>query len=146
LLLLLFFGSLEIFRLISVKESLRAGLKEAVACLNHAKDEAALLSYDCGPEERVREEIEANPFSITSSNVIVRVDGGDWLMTLQAKAYGEVFEAEAEVTVPLGYLYPFRDGPTITLVERTISFVDSAPTYFQLWTDLPFPPDPGPLP
>ncbi|MFH1086132.1 MAG: TadE/TadG family type IV pilus assembly protein [Chloroflexota bacterium] len=146
LVLLLFFGSLEIFRLLSVKESLRGGLKEAVVCLSHSKDEPTLALYQCDPVERVREELKRNPFAVRPTGVVVYVDGGDWFPTIRAKQYGEVFEARAEVTVPLGYLYPFKGGPTITLAERTVSFVDSAPSYFQLWIEAPFPNDPGPLP
>lgn len=138
LVLLLFLGTLEIFRLISVKQSLRSGLKQALPCLNHWRD----YPLQCDPLGPISHELERNPFTIRLHRLEVRPRIGE----VQAIRFGEVFEVIVEAEVEFGFLYPFSGGPTITLRETASTFMDSAPEYFQLNVETPFPVDPGALP
>ena len=146
--LLLFFGSLEIFRLISVQQSLRTGFQQALPCLSHWRDPAMRELTLCYPIDRIVYQVAANPFAVDldRSSARIYVGGGDYEVVMDTLEYGDVFEAEAEITVGLGFLYPFDGGPSITLRTSAVSFVDSAPEYYALWWEHPFPADPGALP
>jgi hypothetical protein len=138
LLLMLFFGSLEVMRLFSVKQSLRTGLQMAAPCLSHIRDDA----YHCDPYEHLSSELAKNAFAIA----IYRLELIPDVDTVRHLWYGEVYEVIAEVEVEFGFLYPFEGGPTITLRESIHTFVDSSPEYFDLNVVTPFPRDPGVLP
>ena len=140
LLMLLFFGSLEMFRLVSIQQSLRSGLKQAVPCLSHYRDYAAQV--DCDPEARLLSELARNPFTVD----VARLSLWPSAQELEGMPYAEVFEVIAEVEVPLGFLYPFEGGPTFTVRESSPTFINSSPEYFEMNVLTPFPVDPGPLP
>ncbi|MBC7236404.1 MAG: pilus assembly protein [Chloroflexi bacterium] len=138
LVLLLFLGSLEVFRVMSVKQSLRTGLKMATPCLSHWRDEP----NRCNPYERLAEELDKNPFAIT----IHRLELTPSLEDVSLLFEGEVFEVTAELEIEFGFLYPFEGGPTITLRESAHTFIDSSPSFYKLNAKTPFPQDPGALP
>ena len=136
--LLLFLGTLEIFRLLSIKQSLRTGLKQAAPCLSHWKDTA--YESHCNPYLLISAELDKNPFAIGNPQPrLVPADVGNL-------RYGDVFAVTAEIDVEFGYLYPFPGGPTITIRESTYTFIDSSPEYYELNIQTPFPNDPGAVP
>jgi hypothetical protein len=137
-LLLLFLGALETFRLMSLQQSLRTGLMEAVPCYNHWRDKA--YRTQCYPEGWLQARMRANPVAMGS--VSTRIEAPPDLDVLP---YGAVFEIAATADVRLGVLYPFQGGPTIRLRASTVTFIDAAPEYYQLWWETPMPWDPGPL-
>ena len=47
MLLFLFLGTLELFRLYSIKQSLRTGVKRALPCISHWRDDGYRAEYDC---------------------------------------------------------------------------------------------------
>ena len=61
-LMLLFFGALETFRLMSIKQSLRIGLADALPCITATLDEAA--QSNCYAPDIVKDRVEANPLAI----------------------------------------------------------------------------------
>jgi hypothetical protein len=146
LFLLLFLGSLEIFRLLSVQQSLRTGLREGVACLCQWKDEAS-RPY-CDPIAEIVQQLDPdrNPFSLNPQGLALYVNDIPYPDGMLNLAYGDVFVARAEVMIPLGYLYPFERGPIITVRVSQESFVGSSPQYFKLWRETPFPIHPAALP
>lgn len=141
---LVILGTLEIFRLVSVKQSLRTGLKEALPCFTHSKDVWWADNYGafrCDVNAIIIAELAKNPFTVRLHALRVTPDlatfGGD---------YGDVFEVTVEADVAFRFLYPFEGGPTITLRESVHTFADSSPEYYKLSTATPFPGDPGALP
>ena len=135
---MLFLGTLEVFRLISVKQSLRTGLKMAIPCVNHWRDGR----NQCDPYQRVIDELRDNPFTVRIYRLefIPNADSMDQMLD------GQVFQVTAVVDVNLGFLYPFEGGPTITLRESAHTFIDSYPSFYGLNAATPFPNDPGVLP
>ena len=102
----------------------------------------------CWPEERIRQLINANAFAIRPdhSSLRIYVNGVDYLAIMDQLEYGDVFQVAAEITVGLGFLYPFEGGPSLTVRTTDVSFIDSAPEYYDLWWEHPFPADPGVVP
>lgn len=136
-LLMLLLGALETFRLMSLQQSLRTGLMEAVPCYNHWRD-VAYRGY-CDPDALVQARMQANPVALGGATTRIEVPD------LNALPYGAVFKVAATANVRLGVFYPFQGGPTITLRASTVTFIDAAPEYYQLWWETPMPQDPGPL-
>ena len=136
LLLLLFLGTLEVFRLMSVKQSLRTGLRQALPYFTHWRERAP---HYFPPEYVIVEELDKNPFTIRVYRLDVYPDASH----LETMDYGDLFELTAEAEVELGFLYPLEGGPRITLRESYQTFIDSAPEYFELNVQTPFPKDPG---
>jgi len=135
LVLLLFFGTLEIFRLMSVKQSLRTGLKQAAPCISHWKD----YPNRCDPLELISEELAKNPFTVT----VHRLHIEPVVESLDSARYGEVIDVIVEAEVEFGFLYPFEGGPTIVVRESVTTFIDSSPEFYELNPARPFPKDPG---
>ena len=145
-LLLLFFGSLEIFRLYSIQQTLRSALKQVLPCFNHGKDIAYRSEYSpaCEVRQFIIDELRQNPFavSVLDDAVVVWPD----LSQLRNVPDGEVFEVAVEARVALGYLYPLWNKDWIVLRESYATFIDSSPAYYELAPDVPFPYDPGSYP
>lgn len=149
--LLLTLGSLEVFRLISVQQSLRTGLAQALPFYTHWRDTNYYTTY-CTPQPAclavkdpsiiIQSELKKNPFARKAGSVSIWPDA----LTLDNMADGTVFEVVATVEVQLGFLYPLPGGPRITLRESAWTFIDSYPDFYDLAWDVPFPYDPGALP
>lgn len=136
--LLLALGSLEVFRLMAIQQTLRTGLKQILPCATHWQDKAYVAEY-CQTELRVQVEqlLDENPFSRRKIQVTVWPDGA----TLDSWDKGALFELVVVVDVELGFLYPLPGGPTITLRESMITFLAPDPP-----GDLAGPRDAGGLP
>ena len=140
LVLLLLFGSLELYRVMAVKQLLRTGLKEALPCYNHWKDQA--FRSHCDPQSTLRATLrkaEEEGFIHILDYAIYPIPSN-----LNSVPDGQVFEVIAEAKIALGLFYPL-DGPSLTLREKAITFIDSSPDYFDLNLATPFPGDPGAL-
>ena len=148
-LLLLTLGSLEVFRLLSVQQSLRTGLKQALPFYNHWRDIEYYNSY-CAPycnaakdpSAIILNQLRNNRFARNPVAVAVWPDA----LTLDRMPDGTVFELVVTAQVELGFLYPLPGGPTITLRESAFTFVDSYPAFYGLVDYVPFPRDTGALP
>jgi hypothetical protein len=144
LVLLLLMGTLEVFRLFSVKQSLRGGLKQAATWYSHWRDVPHRISAD--PHELVRDEMARNPFSVQVHDLRIWPDPVDLEPDPDdpsLPAWGSVFRVVAEADVEFGFIYPFDGGPTITMRESVCTFIDSAPPYYGLRSETPFPLDPA---
>jgi len=140
LVVLLFFGALEVFRLISIKQSLRSGVKQAMPYFNHWKDYA--YQGRGSWENKVRHELGRNPL-LMDANPPLSISPN--AATLNGMADGEVIEITVEVLVPAKFVYPLYSEP-IPIRERVVTFIDSSPEYFELNVATPFPRDPAALP
>ena len=144
--MLLFFGSLEIYRLYSVQQSLRTALYQVLPSYNHGKDYAYQGRYvsQSTPEALILDELRTNPFALrlTNESVVVSPD----LLQVRNLPDGAVFNVTVEARIALGYFYPLWDEPWIVLRESATTFIDSSPGFYDLATDVPFPQDPGALP
>lgn len=137
-LLLLTLGSLEVFRLFFVQQSLRTGLKQILPCACHWQDEAYRNEY-CQTELQVQVEqlLDANPLTRRKNRVTVWPDTA----MLDIWEPGTVFELMVAVDAEWGFLYPFPGGPSYTLRESVWTFVGWDPP-----GDLAGPRDDGALP
>ena len=140
LVVLLFFGALEVFRLISVKQSLRSGVKQAMPYFNHWKDYA--YQGRGSWEETIRHELGRNPL-LMDANPPLSIEPN--AATLNGLDDGEVIEITVAVLVPPKFVYPLFSEP-ILIRERVVTFIDSSPEYFELNVATPFPQDPAVLP
>ena len=141
LVILLFFGALEVFRLFSIKQSLRSGVKQAMPYFNHWKDYAY---HDRGSwEEKIRHELRRNPL-VMDANPPLSISPSAAI--LNGLREGEIVEIVVEVRVPPKFVYPLFSGANIPIRETVVTFIDSSPEYFQLNVETPFPHDPAALP
>lgn len=144
--LLLFLGALEVYRVISLRQTLRTAFKQELPCFNHWRDVAYREAYSCSFPEiagRIAAQMDSNPFSRRIDAVrIVNLSEGE----LEGLTHGTVFEVAVEADLEFGFLYPFEGGPTFTLRESAMTFVDSSPDWLQINWENPFPSDPGELP
>ena len=144
--MLLFFGSLEIYRLYSVQQSLRTALYQVLPSYNHGKDYAYQGRYvsQATPRQLILDELRTNPFALrlTDQSVVVSPD----LLQVRNLPDGAVFRVSVEARIALGYFYPLWDEDWIVLRESAMTFIDSSPTFYDLAPDVPFPQDPGALP
>lgn len=138
LVLLLFFGTLEVLRVMSIKQSLRSGLRQALPYFTHWKDLAARPHY-YPPHEVILQSLRDNPFSVRVYELVITPDDRE----LDLMQYGDVFEVRAEAIVPLGFLYPFAGGNALRLVETHLTFIDSSPEFLELNMATPFPREAG---
>jgi len=145
LVLVLFLGALEVFRVMSIKQTLRAALKQELPCLTHWRDIAYGEEHECSIVQitaRLTSTLDSNPFARRVGPVQLVPNSDEIMDTL---LYGDVFEGIAEGEVEFGFLYPFEGGPTFTLRESYVTFVDSAPDYYEL-NNLPLDESGKPLP
>lgn len=141
LVILLFFGALEVFRLISVKQSLRSGVKQAVPYFSHWKDYAY---QDRGSwEEKVRHELRRNPL-VMDANPPLTISPS--AAELNALPEGATIIVTVEVQVPPKFVYALFTDSRIPIRETVVTFIDSSPEYFELNVQTPFPRDPAALP
>lgn len=132
LVLVLFLGALEVFRVMAIKQTLRAALKQELPCFSHWRDAAYHEQYECSTGEitgRITSVLDSNPFAQRVGPVQLVPNSDEIMDTLR---YGDVFEVIVEVEVEFGFLYPFEGGPTFTLRESYVTFIDSAPEYYEL--------------
>lgn len=145
LVLLLFLGALEVFRVMAIKQTLRAALKQELPCLTHWHDVAYREANQCSTGQimaSIASTLDSNPFARRVGPVQL-VPNSDEVMNILR--YGDIFEVIAEVEVEFGFLYPFEGGPTFTLRESYVTFVDSSPEYYEL-NNLPLDESGKPLP
>jgi hypothetical protein len=141
LVILLFFGALEVFRLLSVKQSLRSGVKQAVPYFSHWKDYAY---QDRGSwEEKIRHELRRNPLVMDANPPLsISPTAGQ----LNALPEGATIVVTVEVKVPPKFVYALFSNSRIPIRETVVTFIDSSPEYFELNVQTPFPRDPAVLP
>jgi len=158
--LLLTIGSLEVFRLLSVQQTLRTAVQQALPCVSHWCDVAYYRAEWWGeacpadPTTIIEQRLRANPFArrprgARGLTVTIWPDPNTltaWCGSPNPEEWGTVFEFVATVEVALGFLYPLPGGPTITLRESAWTFLDCAPRFYNLADTMPFPHDPGALP
>lgn len=128
--LLLFLGVAEVFRVISIKQSLRAALQQELPCLTHAKDWAYWRDHcsSASIAERIEAEVARNPLAQVRSVVVTPKASPDEAWIIQNS--GLVFEVTAEATAQYAFLYPFRGGPEFVVRESVTTFIDSDPSWF----------------
>jgi len=138
-LLLLFLGSLEVYRVMSIKQSLHTGLQQAIPYYTHWREHAQ--HYD-NPVYVISQELAKNRLAIgVSTPVLVPSPYG---LTEEYMQYGMPLEVVATVEVEIGLFYPLtlNGVARITLTESYQTFVDSSPNYFELNPERSFPIDP----
>lgn len=138
LVLLLFLGTLEILRLISVKQSLRSALRLALPYYTHWKDTAGHIYYPA-PQQIVQNELAKNPFVVHLNRLTITPSEAE----LNAYTHGQVFEVVVEAEVPLGFVsFLSAGGRPIVLRETYETFIDSSPEFLELNVETPFPKEP----
>lgn len=148
-LLLLFLGTLEVFRLVLLKQSLSTGLREVLPCYTHSMDGAYLTdvaNIRCQSNplgiDHIRTRLAQSLFSLQSGYDLA-ITTNPPLETLTSEAYGQLLEVTAVLDVPLAFYalpaWPLR----IQITERAMTFIDISPAYIGLRESIPFPHDPG---
>jgi Flp pilus assembly pilin Flp len=127
LVLLLFLGTLEIVRLMTVQQSLRTALQKALPCFSSWRDPDSVNT--CSRLDLLfAQEMAKNPLAI-------RLYGLEFTPTpdvLNAMEYGTVFEVQVAAEVRLGFLYPLTGDRTITVREKARTFANIMPAYMDL--------------
>jgi Flp pilus assembly protein TadG len=142
MLLLLFLGTLEIFRLISIKQSLRTGVKQALPCVSHWKDTAYRRDYNCSPvsiRNCIIDELKKNPFAPEQDVQLTITTAPD----LNSADYGQPVRLRVDAQVKLGFIYFIPGRDTATIVEYADTFMDASPDYLGLNLEVPLPAEPG---
>jgi Flp pilus assembly protein TadG len=139
MLLFLFLGTLEVFRLISIKQSLRVGVKRALPCISHWKDEAYRYEYDCGNiTTHIADELSRNPFAPQDDvRLTVTVDPAN-----SEVEYGQLVRLTVVAEVKLGFIYFFPGRTTVTIAEYADTFMDASPTFLDFDPSMRFPLEP----
>jgi hypothetical protein len=146
LVLLLTLGTLEVFRLMAIRQSLRSGLAQALPCFTHWRDSTYRGRYDCsmdGIRARLAHELNSNPFAGNAYQLTIVKPNDVELQNVIG--YGQSFEVVVEIRVKLGYLASLGGSltPIATMRENAWTFMDSSPDYLKLDPSTPFPFDPG---
>jgi len=139
MLLFLFLGTLELFRLYSIKQSLRTGVKRALPCISHWRDNGYRTEYDCANiAAHIQGELARNPFA----------PGDDVDLTVTVEPanldvdYGQLVRLTAVAEVKLGFIYVFPNRRTVTIAEYADTFIDTSPTYLGFDETVRFPLEP----
>jgi hypothetical protein len=143
LVLLLFLGTLEVFRLMALRQSLRNGIKRATPYFTHYRDYAARALYQQAydPVAAVQREMDSSLFPLSGAQPIrvysqPPVDVNTPL--------GSVFEVIAEVDVRSDLFWPLAGTNTVTIRESMWTYMDATPLSLELELPAtPFPLDAG---
>ncbi len=138
-LLLLFLGSLEVFRVMSIQQSLHIGLQQAIPYYTHWRERA---SHYRDPAYVIAQELGKNRFAVGVSAPVL--EPSPYNLTEESMQYGQPLEIVATVQVEIGLFYPLTHNGLahITLRESYQTFVDSTPAYYDLGHHSFFPMDP----
>jgi Flp pilus assembly protein TadG len=139
MLLFLFLGTLEVFRLFSIKQSLRIGVKRALPCISHWKDVTYRREYDCeNIATHIADELSRNPFAPQDDvRLTVTVDPAN----LDVE-YGQLVRLTAVAEVKLGFIYFFPGRSTVTIAEYADTFMDASPAFLDFDPNVRFPLEP----
>lgn len=139
MLLFLFLGTLEIFRLLSIKQSLRIGVKRALPCISHWRDETYRREYDCEHiVTHITDELSRNPFAPQDDvRLTVTVDPANLDVD-----YGQLVRLTAVAEVKLGFIYFFPGRSTVTIAEYADTFIDVSPDFLGFDPNVRFPLEP----
>lgn len=136
LVLMLFLGTLEVVRLMTVQQSLRTALQKTLPCFSNWSDPHS--QYTCSQLDTVfAQELANNPLSIEVYGLEVALtttlpDGSLAPINLDSVPYGTVFEVAVTAQVRLGFLYPLTGNRTIAVRERARTFASTIPGYMDL--------------
>jgi Flp pilus assembly pilin Flp len=125
--LLLFFGTLEVVRLMTVQQSLRTALQKALPCFSSWRDPYSVETCT-RVNELFEQEMAKNPLSIELYGLAFTPTAD----VLDAMEYGTVFEVQVAAEVRFGFLYPFTGERTITVREKARTFSNIMPAYMDL--------------
>jgi hypothetical protein len=129
LFILIVFGALQVWRIISIRQSLHVGTYQTVRCLSmydsrqttRAGCETLLLATLAG--NGLIDDSTANAVRITYFN-----DEGEVIPDPTLGAYvdecGEVFSMETELTLPWSVIIPYLPARDMTLHERKSSYIE----------------------
>jgi Flp pilus assembly pilin Flp len=134
LVLLLFLGTLEIVRLMTVQQSLRTALQKALPCFSSWGDPNSVNT--CNQLDVLfAQELAKNPLAIK----VTRLEFTPPPTVLDNMEYGTVFEVQVAAEVTLGFLHPLTGDRTITVRERAWTFANVMPAFMDLSANLQTP-------
>lgn len=139
MLLFLFLGTLEVFRLFSIKQSLRIGVKRALPCISHWRDESYRYEYDClNITKHIADELNRNPFAPQEDvHLTVMVEPAN----LDVEC-GQLVRLTAVAEVKLGFIYLFPGRNSVTIAEYADTFMDAYPAFLGFDPNVRFPLEP----
>lgn len=127
--ILIIFGALEVWRIISVKQSLHVGTYRTIRCLSMydtrgtTREGCETLLRTTLTSNGLIDEATANTVQITYYDVDGRVIGDPTLAT-DVSECGELFKMETELSLPWSSVIPYLPEREMTLIERKSGYIE----------------------